>query len=150
MRVAVASDHAGFLMKEVVVKAVKKLGHEAIDLGTDSLESVDFPDFAEKAGEAVQNGDADRAIVLCGSGVGVCITINKMKGIYAGLISDTYSAHQGVEHDAMNVMCLAGQILGPMLVEELVENFLSAKPMDEEKYKRRQDKFKRIEDKYFK
>lgn len=150
MRIVIASDHAGFLMKEVVLKAVKKAGHEAIDLGTDSLESVDFPDFAEKAGRAIQRGEAERGIVLCGSGVGVNIAINKMKGIYAGLISDTYSAHQGVEHDAMNVMCLAGQIVGSSLVEELVEAFLSAKTLDVEKYKRRQKKIKNIEKEFFK
>jgi len=150
MRVVVASDHAGYLIKEAVIEAVKTAGHEPIDKGTNSLERVDFPDFAEIAGRSIISGEADKGIVICGSGVGVCITINKMKGIYAGLISDIYSAHQGVEHDAMNVMCLAGQIIGPTKAKELVYSFLNAEPMNVDRYQRRVQKIKKIEDEFFK
>jgi len=149
MRVVVASDHAGFVIKDAVIEAVKTAGHEPIDLGTFTSERVDYPDYAEKAGRAIIKGEADRGIVICGSGVGVCITINKMKGIYAGLISDTYSAHQGVEHDAMNVMCLAGEIIGPTKAKELVMNFLQAQPMDVDRYKRRIQKIKNIENEFY-
>jgi len=150
MRVVVAADHAGFIIKEAVIEAVKEAGHEPIDLGTHNLEPVDYPDFAEKAGYAIINGDAERGIVICGSGVGVCITANKIKGIYAGLISDIYSAHQGVEHDAMNVMCLAGQIVGPTKAKEMVHSFLKAQPMDVDRYKKRILKIKNIENVFFK
>ena len=150
MRVAIACDHAGFPLKNAVIEAVKKAGHEPIDLGTSSTDRVDFPDFAEKAGRAIISGDADRGIVMCGSGVGVCITINKIKGIYAGLISDVYSAHQGVEHDEMNVICLAGQIIGKVMAQELVASFLDAEPMEVDRYKKRVKKIKRIENEFFK
>lgn len=150
MRVVIASDHAGYIVKDVVIEAVKAAGHEPVDLGTSSTDRVDFPDFAEKAGRAIINNEAERGIVLCGSGVGVCITINKMKGIYAGLISDIYSAHQGVEHDAMNVMCLGGQMVGPVLVKEMVASFLNAVPMNVDRYQNRIAKIKRIESEFFK
>ncbi len=150
MRVAVGSDHAGFIIKDVVIKAIKDAGHEPIDFGTTNTDRVDYPDFAEKAGRAIINGQADRGIVICGSGVGVCIAANKMKGIYAGLIGETYSAHQGVEHDAMNVMCLAGQVIGPVLAQELVASFLNAKPWDVDRYKRRIKKIKQIEEEFLK
>ena len=150
MRVVVACDHAGFVVKDAVIEAIKQAGHQVIDKGTNSLDRVDFPDFAEKAGHAIINGEADRGIVMCGSGIGVCITMNKMKGIYAGLVGDIYSAHQGVEHDAMNVMCLAGQIVGPTLVKEMVASFLKAQPMNVDRYKNRIAKIKRIEDEFYK
>jgi len=150
MRVAVGCDHAGYIIKDIVIKAIKDAGHEPIDFGTTNTERVDFPDYAEKAGRAIINGQADRGIVICGSGVGVCITANKMKGIYAGLISDIYSAHQGVEHDAMNMMCLAGQVIGPVLAQELVASFLNAKPWDVDRYKRTIDKIKQIEEEFYK
>ena len=150
MRVAVGCDHAGFVLKDVVIQAIKDAGHDPIDLGTNNLDRVDFPDFAEKVGRAIINGKAKRGIAICGSGVGVCIAANKMKGIYAGLISDVYTAHQGVEHDEMNVMCLAGQIIGPSLAKELVESFLNAKPMDVDRYKKRIEKIKKIENEFSK
>jgi len=150
MRVVVSSDHAGYPIKDAVIEAVKEAGHEPIDMGTYNQDRVDYPDYAEKAGKAIINGEAERGIVICGSGVGVCITINKIKGIYAALISDNYSAHQGVEHDAMNVMCLAGQIVGPTKVKEMVHSFLKAEPMDVERYKNRIRKIKKIEYEYFK
>ena len=150
MRVAVGCDHAGFIIKDIVIKAIKEAGHEPIDFGTTNSDRVDYPDYAEKVGRAIINGQAERGIMICGSGIGVCITANKMKGIYAGLISDIFSAHQGVEHDAMNVMCLAGQVIGPVLAQELVASFLNAKPMDVDRYKRRIKKIKRIEEEFLK
>ena len=150
MRVAVGSDHAGFIIKDAVISAVNEAGHEPIDFGTMNLDSVDFPDYAEKVGKAIINGQADRGIAICGSGVGVCITANKIKGVYAGLISDLYSAHQGVEHDGMNMMCLAGQIIGPVLAKELVISFLNAKPMDVDRYHRRIKKIKQVEEEFAK
>ncbi len=150
MRVVIACDHAGFRIKEAVIEAVKTNGHEVLDVGVFSADRVDYPDFAEKAGWAIINGDADRGVVICGSGVGVNITLNKMKGIYAALCHDTYSAHQGVEHDDMNVLCLGGQIIGPELAKELVSAFINAELMDIERYKNRINKFKKIENEFFK
>jgi len=150
MRVALGCDHAGFIIKDAVVKAIKDSGHELIDFGTMNTEKVDYPDYAEKVGRAIINEQADRGIAICGSGVGVCITVNKMKGIYGGLIGDVYSAHQGVEHDAMNVMCLAGLVIGPVLAQDLVTSFLNAKPWDIDKYKKRIKKIKQIEEEFLK
>ena len=150
MRVALGCDHAGFIIKGAVIKAIKDSGHELIDFGTMNTERVDYPDYAEKVGKAIINGQADRGIAICGSGVGVCITVNKMKGIYGGLISDVYSAHQGVEHDAMNVLCLAGLVVGPVLAQELVASFLNAKPWDVDRYKKRIKKIRKIEEGFFK
>lgn len=150
MRVAVGSDHAGFIIKDAVLSAIKEIGHEIIDFGAMNQNSVDYPDYAEKVGKAVTSGQAERGVLICGSGVGVCITANKIKGIYAGLIGDVYSAHQGVEHDGMNVMCLAGLVIGPAQARELVVNFLDAQPMDVDRYKRRINKFKRVEEDNFK
>ena len=146
MRVAVGCEHAGYIIKDVVIKAINEAGHEPIDLGTTNSDRVDYPDYAEKVGRTILNGQADRGIAICGTGVGVCITANKMKGIYAGLISDVYSAHQGVEHDEMNVMCLAGQVIGPAFAKELVGSFLNANPLDVDRYKKRIQKIKKIEE----
>jgi ribose 5-phosphate isomerase B len=146
MKVAVAFDHAGFPLKDVVIQAVRQAGHEPVDLGTNSEESVDYPDFAEKVGRAIQNGDAERGILVCGSGVGASIAANKMKGIYAGLTHDTYSAHQGVEHDDMNVLCLGGRIIGPEVVKELIKAFLQARFSGDERFVRRLGKVKKLED----
>lgn len=145
MRVAVASDHAGYPLKAAVIESVRKLGHEVLDFGTDSTASVDFPDFTEKACRAIQRGEAERGVILCGSGVGVVIAANKMKGIYAGLCHDTYSAHQGVEHDFMNVLCLGGQVIGPALARELVSAFLNARFDGGERFVRRVGKMKKLE-----
>src|SRR5512135_3270249 len=103
MKIAVGFDHAGFPLKQTVVDAVLVAGHEVIDMGTNSTEAVDFPVYSKKVGRAIQNGQADRGILVCGSGVGACIAANKMKGVFAGLCHDTYSAAQGVRHDDMNV-----------------------------------------------
>lgn len=145
MRVAVSSDHAGFPIKAAVIDAIQKAGHEVLDFGTDSTTSVDFPDFVEKACRAIQRGEAERGVILCGSGVGVVITANKFKGIYAGLCHDTYSAHQGVEHDYMNVLCLGGQVIGPALARELVAAFINATFDGGERFVRRVNKMKKLE-----
>ena len=150
MKIAVATDHAGFPLKNVVLEAVRATGHEALDLGTNSTEAVDYPDFAEKIGRAIQSGDAERGVLLCGSGVGASIAANKMKGVYAAVCHDTYSAHQGVEHDRMNVLCMGGRVIGPEVVREIVEAFLRARFIGndpgQERHKRRVGKVKRIEE----
>jgi len=149
LKIAVATDHAGFPIREIVLEAVRDAGHEIIDLGTHSTKAVDYPDYAEKIGRAIQSGEADRGILLCGSGVGASIAANKMKGVYAAVCHDSYSAHQGVEHDDMNVLCLGGRIIGPELVRELVESFLKARFVGndpgQERHKRRVGKVRRIE-----
>ena len=126
MKVAVGFDHAGFPLKKTVLDAVRDAGHEPIDLGTNSADPVDFPDYSVKVGQAVQSGEVERGILVCGSGVGACIAANKMKGIFASICHDTYSAAQGVRHDDMNVLCLGGRVIGPELAVELVKAFLSA------------------------
>ena len=126
MKIAVGFDHAGFPLKETVLKAVQTAGHEPIDMGTNSAEPVDFPDITEKVGRAVQSGDAERGILVCGSGIGACIAANKMKGVYASICHDTYSAAQGVLHDDMNVLCLGGRVIGPELAKALIPAFLNA------------------------
>jgi ribose 5-phosphate isomerase B len=126
MKIAVGFDHAGFPLKKTVLDTIREAGHEPIDLGTDSAEPVDFPDYSEKVGRAVQTGEAERGILVCGSGVGACIAANKMRGVFAGLCHDTYSAAQGVKHDDMNVLCLGARVIGPELAIELVKAFLSA------------------------
>ncbi len=150
MKIAVATDHGGFLLKQTVLQAIKDAGHEAIDLGTDSAEAVDYPDFAEKVGRHIQAGTAERGILLCGSGVGACIAANKMKGIYAAIAHDSYTAHQGVEHDAMNVLCLGGRIIGPEPTKEIVNAFLNARfvgnDSGEERHKRRVGKMRKLEE----
>ena len=127
MKVAVGFDHAGFPLKETVLEAVRAAGHVSIDEGTFSTESVDFPDYSEKVGRAIQTGEAERGILVCGSGVGACIAANKMKGVYASICHDTYSAAQGVRHDDMNVLCLGGRVVGPELAKSLVLAFLNAR-----------------------
>jgi ribose 5-phosphate isomerase B len=126
MKIAVGFDHAGFPLKKIVLDAIRDVGHEPIDMGTNSAEPVDFPDFSEKVGRAVQSGAAERGILVCGSGIGACIAANKMKGIYASICHDTYSAAQGVRHDDMNVLCLGGRVIGPELAIALIKAFLEA------------------------
>ncbi len=127
MKVAVGFDHAGFPLKEIVLETVRAAGHEPIDEGTFSTASVDFPDYSEKVGRAIQTGEAERGILVCGSGIGACIAANKMKGVYASICHDTYSAAQGVRHDDMNVLCLGGRVVGPELAKSLVAAFLDAR-----------------------
>lgn len=147
MKVAVACDHAGFELKETVLNKIKALGHEAIDCGAQGTQRVDFPDYAAKAGALLQNGQADRAVLICGSGIGMCIAANKLRGVYACVCHDAYSAHQGVEHDAMNALCLGALIIGKNLAEELVERFLNASYFNEGNYKKRVDKILALETK---
>ncbi len=150
MKIAVACDHAGFPLKATVLEAVRAAGHEPLDLGTNSTESVDFPDFTEKLGRAIQNGEAERGILVCGSGVGACIAANKMKGVWAAICHDTYSAAQGVLHDDMNVLCLGGRVIGPELAKVLVPAFLNARYQGNdaggERLARRVGKIKAMED----
>ena len=149
MKVAVGTDHGGFALKETVVDAVRAAGHEVVDMGTFDIQAVDYPDYAEKVGKAIQNGEAARGILLCGSGVGANIAANKMKGIYAGICHDTYSAHQGVEHDAMNVLCLGARVLGPEPAKEIVAAFLAARFVGDdpggERHARRTGKVRKLE-----
>lgn len=140
MRIAVAADHAGFVLKEDLVRALRELGYEIEDLGTHSTDPVDYPDYAEAVGQAVLSERADRGILLCGSGVGASVAANKLPGIRAGLCHDTYSAHQGVEHDAMNVLVLGARVIGGELAHELTRAFLGAKFSGEERHRRRLDK----------
>lgn len=146
MKIAVACDHAGFPLKDEVISTIEQSGNEVIDLGTYNLEPVDYPDFAEKAGRAILQGQAERAIVICGSGVGASISANKMHGVYACVCHDTYSAHQGVEHDDMNVLCLGGRIIGGELAKEIVKAFLEAKFSGEARHKRRVGKIRELEE----
>jgi ribose 5-phosphate isomerase B len=145
MKVAFACDHGGFPLKSVILDAIRGAGHEAIDLGTDSSERVDYPDYALKLGNAIQSGQAERGVLVCGSGVGACVAVNKIRGIRAGICHDTYSAHQGVEHDDMNVLCLGARIIGPALAPELVRAFLGAQFLNRDAYARRVEKIKAIE-----
>jgi ribose 5-phosphate isomerase B len=145
MKIALACDHGGFPLKNVIKENVLANGHEVIDLGTDSTKSVDYPDFAEKLGLVIKHGEAERGILICGSGVGASIAANKIKGVYAGLCHDTYSAHQGVEHDNMNVLCLGARVIGDELAKELVNAFLNAQFTHEERHVRRVNKVYQIE-----
>ena len=145
MKIAIAADHGGFSLKQILIETVRAAGHDPLDLGTHSTESVDYPDYAKKIGDAIRSGQAERGILLCGSGVGACIAANKIPGIYAGICHDTYSAHQGVEHDAMNVLCLGARIVGPEVAKELVEAFLAARFTAEERHVRRVGKVREME-----
>lgn len=149
MKIAVACDHGGFPLKETILASVRAAGHEPIDLGTNSPAPVDFPDFTEKLGRAIQSGEAERGILVCGSGVGACIAANKMKGVWAAICHDTYSAAQGVEHDNMNVLCLGGRVIGVELAASLVKAFLGARYLGNEaggeRFARRVEKIQKIE-----
>ena len=150
MKLVIASDHAGFALKEEVRAYLTKGGHEILDLGAFKCEPQDdYPDFAERVGEAIRAGEAPRGILICGSGVGVSIAANKIPGIRAGMCHDTYSAHQGVEHDDMNVLVLGARIVGSALAYELADAFLKAKFIsNEERFTRRFKKVLAIEAKY--
>lgn len=150
MKLVIASDHAGFSLKEEVRAYLTKSEHEILDLGAFKCEPQDdYPDFAERVGEAIKAGEAPRGILICGSGVGVSIAANKIPGIRAGMCHDTYSAHQGVEHDDMNVLVLGARIVGTSLAYELVDAFIRAKFIsNEERFSRRFKKVLAIEAKY--
>src|SRR6266849_6567412 len=148
MRIVAGSDHAGFELKQQLLPLLKELGHEVLDVGTNSTASVDYPDFAEAVGRAVLDGRADRGVLICGSGVGASVAVNKLHGIRGGLCHDTYSAHQGVEHDDMNVLVLGSRVIGVKLAEELVKSYLGAKFTNEERHARRLAKVKALEAKF--
>ena len=146
MRVAVAFDHRGVRLRERVLEEIVRAGHEPVDLGTDSAEpKIDYPDKAREVGEAIQKGAAERAVFVCGSGVGASIAASKLAGIRAATCHDTYSAHQGVEHDDMNVLCIGSEVIGGELAGELVRTFLGAVFDGGERYKRRLEKIEELE-----
>ena len=145
MRIALGCDHGGFPLKQRIVAVVQAAGHVVVDCGTDSNCSVDYPDFARKVGTTIINGDADRGILLCGSGVGISVAANKIPGIRAGVCHDIYSAHQGVEHDDMNVLCLGARIIGDEVAVELVQAFVKVQFTREERHVRRLNKLLEIE-----
>jgi ribose 5-phosphate isomerase B len=149
MRLAIGADHAGFPLKEEVRAYLEKLGHEVIDLGAYNADPSDYPDFAEAVGRALIAGRAERGVLICGSGVGVSVAANKMPGIRAAMCHDTYSAHQGVEHDNMNVLVLGARIIGSALAFELVAAYLHASfQRQEERFVRRLNKVLSIEARY--
>jgi ribose 5-phosphate isomerase B len=146
MRVAVAFDHRGVKLRERVLSELAALEHEPLDLGTDAAEPpIDYPDKAREVGEAIQGGEAERAVLVCGSGVGASVAASKLRGIRAAVCHDAYSAHQGVEHDDMNVLCLGSEVVGPELAAELVRAFLNAKFDGGERYVRRLEKVEEME-----
>jgi ribose 5-phosphate isomerase B len=151
MQIVVAADHAGYPLKQVIVSDLRAAGHDITDLGThDPNQPDDYPDFARLACEAIRHGNAERAVVVCGSGVGVTVAANKFPGIRAGLCHDYYSAHQGVEHDDMNVLCLGARIIGQEVAREIVQAFLSAHYTGEERHARRLQKVRAIESEFLK
>ncbi len=145
MKIALACDHGGYPLKLIINECVTGMGHTVIDLSPENTPGDDYPDFAEKLGRAITNSDAERGILICGSGVGASIAANKIKGVYAAVCHDTYSAHQGVEHDKMNVLCLGARVIGSELAKELVEAFLNAQFSNEERHVRRVNKVLTIE-----
>ena len=145
MKVAVAADHAGFPLKQLAMDCVTGAGHEALDLGTHSTDPVDYPDTARAVAEAVRDGRAERAIIMCGSGAGVAIAASKFPGVRAAVMHDTYTAHQAVEHDDVNVACLGGRVIGIALAEEIMAVFLRARFSGDERHVRRLEKIAAIE-----
>ena len=148
MLVVVGSDHAGYDLKQSIIQSLKLQGHEILDVGTDSTAAVDYPDFAEKVGRAVLNRQAERGVLICGSGVGASVAANKLRGIRAGLCHDTYSSHQGVEHDNMNVLVLGSRIIGVEAAKECVHAFLGAEFTHEVRHVRRLGKIDVLEQKF--
>jgi ribose 5-phosphate isomerase B len=145
MKIALAADHAGFVLKNQLEEYLRAAGYDVLDLGTYTEESVDYPDYAKAVGEALQDGLAERGVLICGSGVGASIAANKLPGIRAAVCHDSYSARQGVEHDDMNVLVLGGRIVGVELARELVDAFLGAQFSGEERHVRRVNKIKALE-----
>ena len=140
MRVYIGSDHAGWTLKKTVIDHVRSLGHEVVDVGSFDEKPVDFPDIAREVARKVTSGEVERGIMVCGTGVGASIAANKMKGIRAAVCHDIHSAHQSVEHDDVNVMCIGAQIVGPWLAQDLVSSYLSATFSTDEDFRRRVDK----------
>lgn len=150
MNVAVSCDHAGFPYKATIMQSIQELGHAVIEMGSTSTEPADYPDIIEPVARAIQSGQADRGVVICGSGVGVTFAANKFKGIRACVCHDVYSAHQGVEHDNLNVLCLGAKVIGVEIAREMVSTFLSAEFSSQERYHRRIEKVEMIERRMFK
>jgi RpiB/LacA/LacB family sugar-phosphate isomerase len=150
MKVVIGSDHAGFKLKNAMGDLVRSLGHSVLDIGAFNENPSDYPDFAEAVGRAVLDGRAERGVLICGSGVGASVAANKLIGIRAGICHDTYSGHQGVEHDNMNVLVLGSRVVGEKLAEDVVKAFLSAKFTNEERHVRRLAKIHAIEEKMLK
>ena len=146
MRVAIGDDHGGFALKGELIEQIKGLGHEVTDLGAHSLDPADdFPDYAVPVARAIADGRAERGIVICGSGVGASIAANKVPGVRAAICHDTYSAHQGVEHDDMNVLCLGARVIGPATARELVKAFIDARLDPHPRFRRRLEKLLAVE-----
>lgn len=148
MRIAVGADHAGVPLKRDLLALLEAEGHETLDLGSDGPEPVDYPDFARAVGEAVARGEAERGLLVCGSGIGTSVAANKIPGVRAALSHDTYSARQGVEHDDVNVLCLGARVIGPELAAEIVRAWLGARFSGEERHVRRLGKLRAIEVQY--
>jgi len=148
MRIAVGCDHAGFPLKALAIEELRRLGHEVIDLGTDSAEAVDYPDYAQAVAEAVMRAEADRGLLLCGSGVGAGVAANKVPGVRAATCHDTFSARQGVEDDDMNVLCLGARVIGPQVAIEVIRAWQGATFSNAERHARRLGKVNALEAKY--
>jgi len=146
MRITIGSDHAGFELKQALVDYLRKNGHQVKDVGTNSAEPVDYPDFAEKVGLSLLGSECDRGILICGSGVGAAVCANKIPGVRAGLIHDHFSARQGVEDDHMNIICMGGRTVGPMVAWDFVQTFLSSEFSQAERHLRRLAKVASLEE----
>jgi ribose 5-phosphate isomerase B len=148
MKITIGSDHAGFALKKVLLEHLQKNGHQLNDVGTDSTAPVDYPDYAEAVAHGVLQGGSERGILICGSGVGASVAANKIPGIRAAICHDSYSAHQGVEHDDMNVLVLGSRVVAEELAKDLCTNFLNARFTGEERHRRRLAKIHNIEQRY--
>ena len=145
MRIVVGADHRGYELKDEIAAALRRAGHQVLDVGTNSADSVDYPDYARAVGEALTDGRAERGVLVCGSGVGASIAANKIRGVRAAVCHDAYSARQGVEHDDMNVLCLGSRVIESELAQELVKAFIDARLLEEERYRRRLAKVAEME-----
>jgi ribose 5-phosphate isomerase B len=148
MKITIGSDHAGFPLKQELLTHLRQAGHEVIDLGTNNTDPVDYPDYAEAVGKSILNGQVGRAVLICGSGVGASVAANKIPGVRAGLCHDTYSAHQGVEHDDMNVLVMGARVIGIATAKELVDAYMRAAFTKEERHVKRLKKVASIEERY--
>jgi ribose 5-phosphate isomerase B len=148
MKITIGSDHAGFPLKQELITHLRQSGHEVIDLGTNNTDPVDYPDYAEAVGKSILSGQVGRAVLICGSGVGASVAANKIPGVRAGLCHDTYSAHQGVEHDDMNVLVMGARVIGIATAKELVDAYMRAAFTKEERHVKRLKKVASIEERY--
>ncbi|MHB8993888.1 MAG: ribose 5-phosphate isomerase B [Armatimonadota bacterium] len=145
MKVAIGCDHGGYALKQDVIEAITAAGHEPVDLGTHGPESVDYVDYAVKVGEAIVTGEAELGILTCGTGIGMSIAANKLKGVYAARAEDCYSGRMAREHNAANVLCVGARTAGPELIKETIRAFLAAQPSSDARHQRRRDKFYALE-----